>query len=99
MRQVTVSTDLIYDVLRRHQADHLLLRAARADAATGLLDVKRLAEMLARIKGRIVHQPLDHVSPLAVPVLLEIGQESVGGEANDALLAEAEEDLVRAAMG
>lgn len=98
-RQVTVSTDLIYDVLRRHEPDHLLLRAARADAATGLLDVKRLGEMLTRIRGRIVHQPLDHVSPLAVPVLLEIGQESVGGEANDALLAEAEEELVRAATG
>uniref|UniRef100_UPI003735D5E4 ligase-associated DNA damage response DEXH box helicase n=1 Tax=Xanthobacter autotrophicus (strain ATCC BAA-1158 / Py2) TaxID=78245 RepID=UPI003735D5E4 len=98
-RQVTVSTDLIYDVLRRHEPNHLLLRAARADAATGLLDVKRLAQMLARIKGRIVHMPLERVSPLAVPVLLEIGQESVGGEASDALLAEAEEELIRAAMG
>ena len=96
-RQVTVSTDLVYDVLRRHEPDHMLLRAARADAATGLLDVKRLGEMLARIRGRIVHQPLERVSPLAVPVLMEIGQESVGGEANDALLAEAEEELVRAA--
>ncbi|MDI4659019.1 ligase-associated DNA damage response DEXH box helicase, partial [Xanthobacter autotrophicus] len=98
-RQVTVSTDLIYDVLRRHESDHLLLRAARADAATGLLDVKRLGEMLARIKGAIVHMALERVSPLAVPVLLEIGQESVGGEASDALLAEAEEELIRAAMG
>ncbi|MFG1186535.1 ligase-associated DNA damage response DEXH box helicase [Xanthobacter aminoxidans] len=96
-RQVTVSTDLIYDVLRRHEPDHLLLRAARADAATGLLDVKRLGEMLARIRGHVVHQPLPRVSPLAVPVLLEIGRESVGGDANEALLAEAEEELVRAA--
>jgi ATP-dependent Lhr-like helicase len=48
-RQVTVSTDLVYDVLRRHEPDHVLLRAARADAATGLLDVKRLGLMLARI--------------------------------------------------
>jgi len=98
-RQVTVSTDLIYDVLRRHQGDHLLLRAARADAATGLLDVKRLADMLARIKGRIVHQPLERVSPLSVPVLLEIGKESVGGDASESLLAEAEEGLIRSAMG
>lgn len=98
-RQVTISSDLIYDVLNRHQPDHLLLRAARADAASGLLDVKRLSLMLARIRGRIVHQPLEHVSPLSVPVLLEIGQESVGGEANEALLAEAEEELIRDAMG
>src|SRR6185312_7877243 len=33
-RQLTVSTDLVYDVLRKHQADHILLRAARADAAS-----------------------------------------------------------------
>ncbi|MFG1397848.1 ligase-associated DNA damage response DEXH box helicase [Roseixanthobacter pseudopolyaromaticivorans] len=98
-RQVTFSTDLIYDVLRRHEPDHILLRAARADAATGLLDVRRLGDMLARIKGRIAHQPLEHVSPLSVPVLLEIGRESVGGDASEALLAEAEEDLVREAMG
>ena len=38
-RQMTVSTDLIYDVLRKHQPDHMLLHAALADAATGLLDI------------------------------------------------------------
>ena len=47
-RQVTVSTDLIYDVLRRHEPDHILLRATWADAATGLLDIGRLGDMLSR---------------------------------------------------
>jgi ATP-dependent Lhr-like helicase len=98
-RQMTVSTDLVYDVLRRHQADHVLLRAARGDAAAGLLDIRRLGAMLSRIKGRIVHKALDRVSPLAVPVMLEIGRESVYGEASDALLAEAQEELVKEAMG
>ena len=98
-RELTISTDLVYDVLRRYQSDHLLLRAARADAATGLLDVRRLSEALARIKGRILHKDLDRVSPLAVPVMLDIGRESVPGEAADALLAEAADRLVREAMG
>jgi ATP-dependent Lhr-like helicase len=98
-RQVLFSTDLVYDVLRRHQPDHVLLRAARADAATGLLDLRRLGDMLARIRWRITHQELDRVSPLAVPVMLEIGREAVYGEASDELLAEAAEDLVREAMG
>jgi len=98
-RQMTVSTDLVYDVLRKHQPDHVLLRAARADAATGQLDIKRLGAMLSRIRGRIVHKALDRVSPLAVPVLLEIGREMVYGEASDAMLAEAEADLVKEAMG
>src|SRR5207302_10047767 len=71
-RQVLFSTDLIYDVLRKHQPDHVLLRAARADAATGLLDLRRLSDMLSRIEGRIIHKELDHVSPLAVPVILDI---------------------------
>ncbi|WP_076864308.1 ligase-associated DNA damage response DEXH box helicase [Bradyrhizobium mercantei] len=96
-RQVLFSTDLIYDVLRKHQADHVLLRAARGDAATGLLDLRRLSDMLSRIHGRITHKDLDHVSPLAVPALLEIGRESVYGEASDELLAEAAEELVREA--
>ena len=86
-REVTISTDLVYDVLRKHQPDHILLRAARADAATGLLDIRRLGEMLSRIKGRIVHKALDHVSPLAVPVMLEIGREAVYGEASEDVLA------------
>jgi ATP-dependent Lhr-like helicase len=97
-RQLTVSTDLVYDVLRKAQGDHLLLRAARADAATGLLDIRRLGEMLSRIRGRIVHKELDHVSPLSVPVLLEIGRETVYGEAADTLLAEAADELVKEAM-
>ena len=97
-RQVTISTDLVYDVLRSHQPDHILLRAARADAATGLLDVRRVSEMLSRIRGRIIHKALDHVSPLAVPVMLEIGREMVYGEAADSLLAEAEAELVKEAM-
>ncbi len=97
-REVTISTDLVYDVLRKHQGDHILLRAARADAATGLLDIRRLGEMLARIRGRIVHKALDHLSPLAVPVLLEIGRESVYGEASEGLLAEVEAELVKEAM-
>jgi ATP-dependent Lhr-like helicase len=95
---VTISTDLVYDVLRRHQPDHILLRAARADAASGLLDIRRLGDMLSRIRGRIIHRPLDRVSPLALPVMLEIGRESVYGEASEALLAKAEAQLVKEAM-
>ncbi len=99
-RQVTVNSDLIYDVLRRHQPDHILLRATRADAASGLTDLGRIAAMLARVKGRITHMALSRVSPLAVPVLLDIGRESVrSGEDEDALLAEAEAALVAEATG
>jgi len=97
-RQVTVSTDLIYDVLREHQPDHILLEAAWADASTGLLDLRRLAEMLSRISGRIVHKRLDRISPLAVPIMLEVGRERVAGEADEDILRAAADDIIREAM-
>ena len=88
-RQMTMNSDLIYDVLRRHQPDHILLRATRAEAAQGLTDVARIAALLARVQGRIRHRALEQVSPLAVPALIEDGREWVAGGAEDALLAEA----------
>jgi ATP-dependent Lhr-like helicase len=98
-RQVTFSTDLIYDVLRRHQSDHLLLRCARADAARDTLDVARLGRLLARIKGRIRPVALSKVSPFAVPAMLEIGREPVfGGSAQEALLEHNAAELIAEAL-
>lgn len=97
-RQVTVSTDLIYDVLRSHEPDHILMEATRIDAASGLLDIGRLGDMLKRIRSHITHRALERVSPLAVPVMLEIGREHVAGEAHETVLEEAAEDLIREAM-
>ena len=93
-RQVTFSSDLIYDVLREHEPDHILLRATQQDAATGLLDIARLGEMLRRVKGHIVSARLTRVSPLAVPVLLEIGRESVHGGVDAWLRDEVAADLI-----
>jgi ATP-dependent Lhr-like helicase len=92
-RQITISSDLIYNVLRAHEPDHLLLKATWDDAAGGLLDIARLGAMLARIKGRIVHAALSEPSPLAIPVLLEIGREPVHGAAEDDILREAAQAL------
>ena len=97
-RQMTVSSDLIYHALRQNEPDHILLRAAFADAATGLIDVGRLNQFLQRIRGRIRHIALSQVSPLAVPVMLEIGRESVPGEASETLLREAAEELIAEAL-
>lgn len=98
-RQITVSADLIYDVLRSHEPDHILLQATRHDAASGLLDIRRLADMLGRIKGRIILNRLNRISPLAVPVMLEIGKEPVSGEAQDDILAEAADGIIAEALG
>ena len=90
-RQVSFSTDLIYDVLRKYEPDHLLMRAAWDDARARMTDVGRLAGLLDRAAGTMLHVALDRVSPLAVPVLVLIGRERVAqGGTEDALLIEAE---------
>jgi ATP-dependent Lhr-like helicase len=98
-KQVTFSADLVYDVLRKHQPDHILLRATRQDAAGGLTDIRRLSDMLGRVAGKIRHTRLERISPLAVPVLLEIGREQVHGEALDDLLDEGAQALIEEATG
>ncbi|MEG3153260.1 DNA ligase-associated DEXH box helicase, partial [Sphingomonas sp. ZT3P38] len=90
-RQVTFSTDLIYDVLRKYEPDHLLLRAAWEDARARMTDVGRLADLLDRAAGTMLHVDLPRVTPLAVPVLVMIGRENVQqGSAEDDILIEAE---------
>jgi ATP-dependent Lhr-like helicase len=90
-RQVTFSTDLIYDVLRRYEPDHILLEAAWADARARMTDVGRLGALLDRAAATMVHKDLPRISPLAIPVFVLMGRESVAGaETDDALLIEAE---------
>ena len=90
-RQVTFSTDLIYDVLRKYEPDHLLLDAAWADARARLTDVGRLRDLLDRAADTMLHVDLERVSPLAVPLLVMIGRESTAqGAVDDELLLEAE---------
>lgn len=97
-KQVTFSTDLIYDVLRKYEPGHLLLEAAWADARARMTDVGRLADLLDRAGDTMMHVTLDRISPLAVPVLTLIGRENVAmGLADDALLMEAE-SLAQEAM-
>ncbi len=107
MRQMTVSTDLIYDVLRRHEPDHVLLQVTRRDAERELLDLKRLSELLTRFQNRLLFMHLDRPSPFSIPVLTDVRIEQVRGAGVEDILAqaslqlEAEEMMngVRAAVG
>jgi len=97
-KQVTFSTDLIYDVLRKYEPDHVLIQAAWADARARMTDIGRLGDLLDTAKERLVHVQLERVSPMAVPVMVMIGRESLpAGAADDELLLEAE-SLAGAAM-
>ena len=98
-RQVTFNSDLIYDVLNKYQPDHILLEAAHQDAMGGLIDLQRLNDMLARVQGKIVHQKLERVSPLAVPLILEVSRETVNKKEADEFYLEALEAELLAEAG
>ncbi|MGL5839661.1 MAG: ligase-associated DNA damage response DEXH box helicase [Sphingorhabdus sp.] len=90
-KQVTFSTDLIYDVLRKYEPDHLLIEAAWADARERLTDVGRLGDLLDRAQGTMLHVKLDRVSPMAVPLMVIVGRERIStSSVDDHLLIEAE---------
>jgi ATP-dependent Lhr-like helicase len=56
-----------------------------------MTDVGRLARLLDRAQGTMLHVELDRVSPMAVPVLVIVGRERTAtGTSDDQLLIEAE---------
>ncbi|MFC4667446.1 ligase-associated DNA damage response DEXH box helicase [Seohaeicola nanhaiensis] len=87
-RQATFSSDILYDTLQKYDPDHLLMQITREEALRGLVDFGRIEEMLTRVGTRIDHVQVDRVTPLAAPMLLEIGKVPVAGAAEERLLAE-----------
>jgi ATP-dependent Lhr-like helicase len=85
-RQATFSSDILYDTLRRHDPGHLMLRITREEAMRGLVDFDRIEELLARTTG-IDHVRAPHLTPLAAPLLLEMGKVPIHGLAEERLLA------------
>ena len=98
-KQMTVNSDLIYDVLRKYQPDHLLLKATSQDAARGLTDIRRLSDMLTRFEHKIDFRPLEYISPLAVPLMLEVGRESVTASGVEEMLEDLETELISEMQG
>ncbi len=88
-RQATFSSDILYDTLRKYDPDHLMLRITRDEAGRGLVDFGRIEEMLARSRGRIDVVRAPHVTPLAAPLLLEVGRVPIRGRAEARLVSEA----------
>ena len=89
LKQVTFNTDLIYDVLRKYEPDHVLLAVTRADAERELLDTERLAAMMHQFQNRMVFKSLPRPSPLSLPVILDVRTERLPGRGMEALLNQA----------
>ena len=94
-KQVLFNSDLIFNVLKKHEPKHLLLEVAREDSYRGLIDLDRLSEFLKRIKKNIAHEKLDRISPLAVPLILEINRQTIDkSEMEEYLLEELENEML-----
>lgn len=91
-RQVSFSTDLIYDVLRRYEPEHLLLRAAWDDARARMTELGRLVRLVDRASATMVHVHADRITPMAVPLMVIVGREALppGAAADETLLVQAE---------
>ena len=96
-RQTVFSTDILYDTLRKYEPDHLLMRLTRQEAMRGIVDFSRIEEMFARIDDRIDHVEIPHVTPLAAPLLLEVGRIPISASAEEELLKESADELMREA--
>ena len=94
-KQVLFNSDLIFNVLKKHEPKHLLLEVAREDSYRGLIDLDRLSEFLKRIEKDITHEKLDRISPLAVPLILEINRQTIDkSEMEEYLLEELENEML-----
>jgi ATP-dependent Lhr-like helicase len=91
-RQVSFSTDLIYDVLRRYEPEHLLLRAAWDDARRRMTELGRLVRLVDRASATMLHVETGRITPMAVPLMVIVGREALppGAEADEVLLTQAE---------
>ena len=96
-RQATFSSDILYDTLLKYDPDHLMMRITRTEAMRGLVDFGRIEELLDRIGTRIDHLQLNRVTPLAAPLFLEMGKVPVQGSAEEKLLADEAQALMRQA--
>ena len=85
-RQTTFSSDILYDTLVKYDPGHLLLKITKDEAMKGLIDFNRIKEMFDRIDNNIKHRDLPHVSPLAAPMLLEMGTVPIEGKARELVL-------------
>ena len=94
-KQVMFSSDLIFNVLKKHEPNHILLQVARNDSYRGLIDLDRLGDFLKRIKNNIIHKRLDRISPLAVPLVLEINRQTIDkSEVDEYFLEELENEIL-----
>jgi ATP-dependent Lhr-like helicase len=93
-RQATFSTDILYDTIRKHDPEHLMMKITHEEAQRGLVDYGRIEEMLDQFGGKIDHVRPGQITPLSAPLHLEVGKVPIKGQAEDQLILKAAEDVL-----
>ena len=97
-KQVLFSSDLIYTVLKKNEPDHILLKSSYEDAKKNMIDYDRLREILKKIDKKIILKKLTSISPLAVPIILEINRENLSKkETDEYILEDLENEILKEA--
>ncbi len=80
-RQLQASSTLFYEVFRKYDAGNLLLGQAEGEVLSQELDIRRLKEVLARMRSqRVVYVDLAVPSPFALPLMVERFREKLTTE-------------------
>jgi ATP-dependent Lhr-like helicase len=81
-RQLQASSSLFYDVFRKYDPGHALIRQAEREVLEAELDVKHIADNLSRMaRKKLLTTPLQRCSPLAFPLMVEGFREKLSNEA------------------
>ena len=80
-RQLQASASLFYDVFRKYDPGHALIRQAEREVLEAELDVRRIADSLSRMaRKKLVITTLHRCSPLAFPLMVEGFREKLSNE-------------------
>ncbi|MEO7334937.1 MAG: ligase-associated DNA damage response DEXH box helicase [Caldimonas sp.] len=99
-RQLQASSTLFYEVFRKYDAANMLLTQAQSEVLSQELDIRRLAEVLARMRSQVIEFiDLKVPSPFALPLMVERFREKLTTEKLkdrlDRMLMEMEKEAVR----
>ena len=97
-RQLQASSSLFYEVFSKYDAGNLLLTQAQTEVLSQELDIRRLEEVLARMRGqRVEAVELAVPSPFALPLMVERFREKLTTEKLKDRLDRLLKDMERAA--
>ena len=76
-RKISFNSELIFEVLIKYEKNHILLKATKQESMKELVELDRLNNFQKRIKSKMKFKELKNISPLSVPLVIEINKEFI----------------------